>query len=774
MRSLIFLSLLLVSNLSFADIKISALPLGSAALTNINDSFPYVSSVSSTTKRLTIYDIVNIPSLQSQFLSMVPSQSGQSGKCLGTNGSATSWVTCGSGGSGITALTGDGTASGTGSVAFTLATVNSNVGSFGSATQVPAYTVNAKGLTTAASNVSIQIAESQVTNLVSDLAGKQATGNYITALTGDITASGPGSSASTLATVNTNVGSFTNASITVNAKGLITAASNGSGGGGSGTVTSVGLADSSTVPIYTISGTPVTTTGTLTATLNTQAKNLVFSGPATGSNAQPGFRSLAGADLPNPSASTLGGVQSLAAVTHNFLTSISTSGVPVQAQPACGDLSNAAASCATDATNASNISTGTLALARGGTGLTSGTSGGILGFTATGTLASSGALTANALLLGGGAGVTPSALGSLGTTTTLLHGNVSGAPTFAAVTLTTDVTGTLPVANGGTGQATLTAHDVLVGNGTSGVTQVTPSSAGLVLTSNGTSSDPSFQVAPSAASRTAPTVQKFLSGTGTYGLSYTFFVSSANATAGATYTNNSVTYTVTNTISSGAILVAPGTGAPLSSGTLTKASGTGDATITYSSVVAPLYIHVTLAGGGGGGGPGTSNTSSGGAGGTTTFGTSLLSAGGGAGGVFLGAPTTGGTASLGTGPIGIALSGGSGGGGTNLSATSQEAQGGQGGSNALGGGGGAGSGGSSATSGTSGIANTGAGGGGGGGGPSSGTGSGGAAGGYVNAIITNPAASYAYSLGASGAAGVGTAGGGAGGIGVVIVEEYYQ
>lgn len=99
----------------------------------------------------------------------------------------------------ITALTGDVTASGSGSVAATLATVNSNVGSFGTATQVSTVTVNAKGLVTAASNTSIQIAESQVTNLVSDLAGKQATGNYITALTGDVTASGPGSSAATIA-----------------------------------------------------------------------------------------------------------------------------------------------------------------------------------------------------------------------------------------------------------------------------------------------------------------------------------------------------------------------------------------------------------------------------------------------------------------------------------------------------------------------------------------------------------------------------------------------
>jgi hypothetical protein len=99
----------------------------------------------------------------------------------------------------ITALTGDGTASGAGSAALTLSTVNSNVGSFGSASSVSSLTVNAKGLITAASNTSIQIGESQVTNLVSDLAGKQATGNYITALTGDVTATGPGSVAATIA-----------------------------------------------------------------------------------------------------------------------------------------------------------------------------------------------------------------------------------------------------------------------------------------------------------------------------------------------------------------------------------------------------------------------------------------------------------------------------------------------------------------------------------------------------------------------------------------------
>lgn len=60
----------------------------------------------------------------------------------------------------------------TGATALTLATVNSNIGSFGSATQAPVVTVNAKGLVTAATNTTIQIAESQVTNLTSDLALK--------------------------------------------------------------------------------------------------------------------------------------------------------------------------------------------------------------------------------------------------------------------------------------------------------------------------------------------------------------------------------------------------------------------------------------------------------------------------------------------------------------------------------------------------------------------------------------------------------------------------
>jgi hypothetical protein len=95
---------------------------------------------------------------------------------------------------------------------------------------------------------------------------------------------------------------------------------------------------------------------------------------------------------------------------------------------------------------------GTLAVTRGGTGLGSGTSGGIPYFNTTTTIASSGVLTANQLVLGGGAGIAPATLGSLGTTTTVLHGNAGGAPSFGAIVLTTDVSGALPIANGGTSQ----------------------------------------------------------------------------------------------------------------------------------------------------------------------------------------------------------------------------------------------------------------------------------------------------------------------------------
>lgn len=63
---------------------------------------------------------------------------------------------------------------------------------------------------------------------------------------------------------------------------------------GTGTVTSVAM----TVPTqFAIGGSPITTSGTLALTWNTQAANIVFAGPASGAASAPTFRALAPADL---------------------------------------------------------------------------------------------------------------------------------------------------------------------------------------------------------------------------------------------------------------------------------------------------------------------------------------------------------------------------------------------------------------------------------------------------------------------------------------------
>ena len=54
------------------------------------------------------------------------------------------------------------------------------------------------------------------------------------------------------------------------------------------------------------------------------------------------------------------------------------------------------------------------------------------------------------------------------------------------VVLTSDVSGVLPVTNGGTGASSLTANNVILGNGSSAVQVVAPSTIGNVLTSDGT------------------------------------------------------------------------------------------------------------------------------------------------------------------------------------------------------------------------------------------------------------------------------------------------
>ncbi len=115
-------------------------------------------------------------------------------------------------------------------------------------------------------------------------------------------------------------------------------------------------------------------------------------------------------------------------------------------------------------------------------------------------------LTAHALYVGAGTSV-PTAL-AVGASNTVLHGNTGANPSFSAVSLTADVTGTLPVANGGFGLATLTAHALYVGNGTGAPAAVAVGATNTVLAGS-TGADPAFTSTPTIATLTTTSVAHF-------------------------------------------------------------------------------------------------------------------------------------------------------------------------------------------------------------------------------------------------------------------------
>lgn len=280
----------------------------------------------------------------------------------------------------------------------------------------------------------------------------------------------------------------------------------------------------------------------------------------------------------------------------------------------------------------------------------------------------------------------------------------------------------------------------------------------------------------------APVITRYTSGSGNHNLTYVFFIDSGSATAGATYTNNSITYTVTETVASGLMLKATGSNIPEFSGTLTKASGTGDATITFYAYRKAVSLNVKLVGGGGGGGGSCTsagnNGGTGGTGGSTTFGTSLLTAAGGVGGLGTtqGAGGAGGAITINSPAISLTSLAGSKGNSTQeANVANVQLGGGIGGATPFGGGG---AGGASAVAGSSPTANSGAGGGG-GGAPSTGiAGAGGGSGGYIDAMIVDPdGTSFAYSIGSAGTAGTAGASGFAGAAaaaGFIICIENFQ
>lgn len=85
---------------------------------------------------------------------------------------------------------------------------------------------------------------------------------------------------------------------------------------------------------------------------NTTTTKKFLSQTGTGSiSAAPSWATIVGSDLPNPSSSTLGGVESLAATSHQWINTISTSGVPASTQPAFTDLAAGVCTIAQGCTN---------------------------------------------------------------------------------------------------------------------------------------------------------------------------------------------------------------------------------------------------------------------------------------------------------------------------------------------------------------------------------------------------------------------------------------
>jgi hypothetical protein len=218
------------------------------------------------------------------------------------------------------------------------------------------------------------------------------------------------------------------------------------------------------------------------------------------------------------------------------VTSVTNTGIAISS----GAVSGLAASATTDTTNADNITSGTLGTSR--------LSGSYTGVTGVGTL-TAGTWNATAInAVYGGTGITSYSVGDIvyaDTTTSLakladvavgnalISGGVAAAPSWGKIGLATHVSGTLPIANGGTNStATPTNGGVVYGTGTAQAYS-TAGTSGQVLTSAGAAA-PTWTTATNANTASA-IVQR--DGSGNFSAGTITAALSGNASTSSTATS---------------------------------------------------------------------------------------------------------------------------------------------------------------------------------------------------------------------------------------------